>query len=139
MADDVIALGFTGSFGSGCTTFAEYIAGTYDFSRVCLSARLKAESDGDHSRQALQVAGNRLRESEGNDALAKWAVGEAERSDPRSARLVFDSIRHVDEVSFLRGQFKDFYLIAVNAPRDERWHRVPVSYTHLTLPTTPYV
>ena len=45
------------------------------------------------------------------------------------------------EVLRARDDFKDFCVYMGKAPAHHmmEWHSEPVSYTHLTLPTTPYV
>lgn len=127
LAADTIVIGFTGSFGSGCTEFADRIAETYGFGKIKLSQRLWDEAGKKASREQLQAAGDKIRENEGNDALAKWAVKKW-RESGKPKRFIFDSIKNLGEVAFLRGQFPNFYLVAVGAPTKERWNRVKETY-----------
>lgn len=127
MPDTTIALGFTGSFGSGCSTFAGKIAKAYEFQQARLSKKLWDDAGPGATREELQAAGDKLRLDNGNDALAKVAF-DAWQSLGKPKRFIFDSIKNPEEALFLRGKFRNFYLIAVGAPTEDRWARVKDTY-----------
>jgi dephospho-CoA kinase len=68
------------------------------------------------SRDNLIKMGNELREKNGYDILARRVMKKVK------GRSVIDSIRHPQEVEYLRKQ-KDFILLAVDAPADLRYER----------------
>jgi dephospho-CoA kinase len=68
------------------------------------------------SRDNLIKMGNELREKNGYDILARLVMKKVK------GRSVIDSIRHPQEVEYLRKQ-KDFILLAVDAPVDLRYER----------------
>lgn len=78
-------------------------------------------------RYELQVVGDIIRENQGHDKLAKLAIEKAAKETSNIAEeisLVFDNIRNTGEIKALRENFPNFYLIAVDCPKEERWRRV---------------
>ena len=132
-----IVFGLTGPFGSGCSTFASVLREDYGFRSVSLSTILRKKwleqnptNDVTHlERSILQSFGDDLRKVNGSDYLAKEANNELRGLDVGSAiDVVFDSIRNLSEVNFLRNTYTDFYLIAVDSDVEDRWNRVSSVY-----------
>ena len=131
-ASNTLAIGLTGSFGSGCSTLARALA-SRGFQPISLSLPLKENWSAEKKRPPeeaprgdLQDMGNMFAGSQGKDHLAKlaWKRGRA----ASASRLVFDGIKREDEVAFLRGKFPNFYLVAVLCEREERWNRAKDVY-----------
>jgi len=126
-SSSVLALGLTGSFGSGCTTLGNVLSTSRGFRLFSLSKTVKSQWDTENpgvppNRGNLQDMGNMLAAKEGTDYLAKCAADEAESSG--ASKVVFDSIKREGEINYLRARYPVFYLIAVQCSRDERWERV---------------
>jgi deoxycytidylate deaminase/dephospho-CoA kinase len=136
-----IVIGLTGAFGSGCSTLAKVLEKEYQFNIVCLSDLVRMEWSRKNNRtfedsknaprKELQAIGNELRFNNGQyipAILAEWAYAILKSENMQNSRLVFDSIRNMGEVEYLRSVFPDFYLIAVNCYQDDRWERVQNIY-----------
>jgi deoxycytidylate deaminase len=161
---DVLVIGLTGSFGSGCSTFRQVLeAGKFErkdkvlkFKGFSLSQFVKArwleqnwskfnptkplQSATKKEREAtlrkakrseLQDVGNEIRKHRHSyDRLAQLATEEAyrESSNIKDVSLVFDSVRNTAEIKTLKERFPNFYLIAVDCDRGQRWNRVREIY-----------
>jgi len=130
-SSSVLALGLTGSFGSGCTTLGNVLSTSRGFRLFSLSKTVKSQWDTESpdvppNRGNLQDMGNMLAAKEGTDYLAKCAADEAESGG--ASMVVFDSIKREAEINYLRERYPVFYLIAVQCSRDERWERVRSAY-----------
>jgi dCMP deaminase len=83
-------------------------------------------------RYQLQNIGNELRKEKSNyGVLAELAIGKARTETCNkmdNIPLVFDSIRNTAEIECLKEEFPNFYLIAVDCGRDQRWGRVRKTY-----------
>lgn len=124
MAQPVV-VGLCGSFGSGCTTVAQILRDNHGYQVFRLSdevRRLATEYGlNPDSREDLQNAGNRVRDEQKPDYLAKWAIKQV---DDGQARLVaLDGIRNVAEVVALRKRFAPFFLLGVSADVETRQSR----------------
>jgi len=78
-------------------------------------------------RYELQDVGNGMRKNLGCEKLAVMAIEKAEKETSDLAEnlsLIFDSVRNTMEIKTLRERFPNFYLIAVDCPKEERWRRV---------------
>ena len=127
----VLAVGLTGSFGSGCSTLATVLSASHGFRSFSLSAKVKFQWQNQNpgvqpDRGKLQDMGNRLASEKGTDYLAKCAVREASRSGANN--VVFDSIKREGEIKYLRDRYPRFFLLAIQCSRDERWDRVRSVY-----------
>ena len=117
-----IVLGLTGPFGSGCSTLADVLKEKHSYTSYSLSDFVKAEwlakNQGknikDATREELQAIGNSIRREKGLHALAELAFKLAEKENKLGERLVFDSIRNIAEIEFLRKKFHNFCLIALD-------------------------
>jgi len=139
---DALLLGLTGSFGSGCTTFGKALQ-QLGFRHYSLSDMVKQKwselnprkSLEEAPRAELQTVGNDLRKEHGNDYLAKAIMEIAKRSSSgRISRAVFDSIRNTEEIKAFRDSYPNFFLIAIDALKENRRERVKDQYTRLGLP-----
>lgn len=126
-----ILIGFTGSFGSGCSFIAENHLTSKGYGYISLSKILKGlykqEFGRDpEKRSDLQDYGNELR---GNDPsrLSKEAIKLIEES-PSISQWVIDSIKNPFEVKFFRDKYPGFYLIGVFAEYSIRWERKKTVY-----------
>jgi len=136
-----IVIGLTGSFGSGCSTLGDGLAGA-GFKVISLSKivhdiweeRNPDKPPESAPRRELQSIGNELRREKGNSYLADIALKEVASPRVEEDKLVFDSIRHTEEVEVFRRSFPDFILITVISSLDERWARLSGKYEsqHLT-------
>jgi deoxycytidylate deaminase len=123
-----VAIGFTGAFGSGCTTAAKHLRDQRQFSLITLSDVIKAKWSEKYGskqplRSDLQKFGDDIRRTYGPGVLVDFAL-----SDPvlaSSNRFVFDGIRNLGELERLRTIFGfDFTLFAILSQKDSRWDRI---------------
>ncbi len=117
----MIIIGLTGPIASGKNEVADYLR-KKGFKYISLSEILReiAKKLGIKiTRENLQNLGDELRRKFGRDFLARKA---AERI--KEGNWVINSIRNPGEVEFFRKVFKDFFLIAVDAPLEVRWERI---------------
>jgi deoxycytidylate deaminase len=129
-------LGLTGSFGSGCSTLAKVLHDKQKFEVMSLSKFVKEEWLKNHPgknvdealREELQDIGDYLRANKGPQVLAEMAYIDAKNNGKLNQNLVFDSIRNTSEVDFLRKNFHNFFLIAVDCPEKDRWSRSQKRY-----------
>lgn len=129
-------LGVTGSFGSGCTTLAHALD-AHGFKRVSISASIREEFQAQKrkgrttttqpERKLLQDFGNQQRKDKGPEYWARRAVQAADKLSGVKS-VVFDGIRNVCEIEYLRREFPNFYLITVWCPQKTRWDRVKDEY-----------
>lgn len=117
-------IGFTGAFGSGCTTAAKHLRDQRHFVRVALSDAIRDEwrDTTEPMRADLQSLGNEIREDQGSGALVDKVMDHLYHLPDL---LVVDGIKNRGEVERLRDRYGyDFTLIAVLADRDSRWARI---------------
>jgi deoxycytidylate deaminase/dephospho-CoA kinase len=131
-----IVLGLTGPFGSGCSTLADVLKEKYSYISYSLSDFVKeawliknpGKNIKDAPREELQAIGNNIRREKGLHALAEMAFELAEKNNKLEERLVFDSIRNIAEIEFLRKKFHNFCLIALDCAENHRWLRTQELY-----------
>lgn len=131
--NNTIIIGLTGPFGSGCTYVAKEHIEKLGYRYLSLSSVLKEEFEksddsGNNLRSNLQEFGNKLREENGNDYLAR-KVFESIQSDPSCNKWVIDSIRNTHEVEYFVKNGGQFYLLSVWADKNTRWNRVSTKYS----------
>jgi deoxycytidylate deaminase len=137
---DMLVIGLTGSFGSGCSTMRESLV-SLGFQAVSLSSYVKKAWEDRNKKAAdlaprkeLQDMGDELREKSGKTYyLAELALQEARTKGNFEKPLVFDSIRNLGELQFLRKIFRNFFLFAVDCSPKNRWERVKRHYIDLQL------
>jgi len=78
ISSNTIIIGLVGSFGSGCTTFAEVLRDRFGFQDFSLSTIIRSMADkrgvDKSERWNLQTLGNELRKEYGNNFLAIEAL-----------------------------------------------------------------
>lgn len=117
-------IGLTGSMASGKGVVAEYLK-KKGFVYLSHSDELREYLKGkkiEITRENLQNWGNKLREENGNDVLAKM-VSEKIISQ-QLKNVIVDSIRNPAEVFHLQKTLKHFFLVAVDAPTEVRFKRM---------------
>lgn len=133
--DGALVVGLAGAFGSGCTTLAEALAEDLGFTNLKLSDLIRREwherefatsgGEVEPPRGALQDLGDARRRFHGkNHYWVESAIASIDRRSGEHPKIVLDGIRNPGEVSWLRESFKNFVLVAVDAPRSERWERL---------------
>lgn len=129
-------IGFTGPFGSGCSTAAEILVARRGYRSFLLSSIVsdlwkQENKNRPPARADLQELGNEIRRKSGNPgALAEIAIGQLEQDAKEWNSVVIDGIRNVGEIEVLREKFgRRFYLIALECPASERWRRLQSVYT----------
>ncbi|MEM2970901.1 MAG: deaminase [Candidatus Bathyarchaeia archaeon] len=136
-----VAIGITGSFGSGCSTVAEVLGEEpFNYKVYSLSDFLKEEWSKrtrkpvkEALRSQLQDFGNQLRKEHSLSFLAEETYKKVCEEGNGNKNLVFDSIRNPAEIAFLRSKFPNFYVIAVDCAEADRWDRVKKYYEEKNL------
>jgi deoxycytidylate deaminase len=122
-------IGFTGPFGSGCTTAAEYLSGDAGFKHIALSGQLhklwaKRYPTKKETRSGLQCLGDELRQAHGPDALVKNALRSI-----KAQKLAIDGIRNTGEILYLREHYGyHFTLFGVIPTNEARWVRLEAKH-----------
>jgi deoxycytidylate deaminase/dephospho-CoA kinase len=129
---ETVVVGFTGAFGSGCTTAAKLLRDERGFKLLALSSSLRALWSKDHltsepQRFDLQKLGDQLRQQSGLGILVDKSLEESKDED---RRLVVDGIRNLGEINRLRDIFGyRFTLFSILSSADARWSRISSKYT----------
>jgi deoxycytidylate deaminase len=136
-------LGLTGPFGSGCTTIMNQVLEKDPYFFKCFSLsnfvkqtwldRNPGKDITNTPRKELQDIGDELRQNGKESVLAEYVVNKAKETTGPKDSIVFDSIRNVAEVDYLRRSYHDFYLIGVCCSESNRWERVKSDYEKQTL------
>ncbi len=124
ISSDVIGIGVTGTYAAGKDTVADYLVDKHGFYHLSLSDIIRDEADKrglPHSRDVLISLGREIREKFGEGELAKRAAQKI--ASLQVDKVVITSIRHPREVETLRELFANFYLWAIDAPREIRFKR----------------
>ncbi len=125
-------MGFTGAFGSGCTTAAKHLRDERGFKLLSLSTPLRnqwASEKGSTEPQRfdLQKLGDKLRREQGLGVLIDLSLKECAETDKR---IVVDGIRNLGEIARLRDIFGyRFTLFSILSSPDARWSRISSKYT----------
>lgn len=137
MPANLLTIGLTGSFGSGCGFTSENVLSKKGFRVKSLSSVLKREfqngtrrTPDDATRKELQDFGDHLRATKGEEYLAKvvWEEIAEESKEDNSKPWVIDSIRNPQEVYHLRRNCHAFFLFGLYADKETRWKRVKEKY-----------
>ena len=129
---ETIVIGFTGAFGSGCTTAAKHLRDERGFRFLALSTSLRSLWSKEHpnsepQRFDLQKLGDQLREKDGLGVLVDASLRESKDDD---RRLVVDGIRNLGEINRMRDIFGYWFtLFSILSSRDARWSRISSKYT----------
>ncbi len=115
-------IAITGTSGSGKDTLAEYLVQKKGFEKISLSGLIRDEAKNrriESTRENLRKLGNEMRQTQGNDILAKIALEKIE-SDKN---YIITSVRHPQEIKILFDS-GSFVLLSVDAPVEVRFERV---------------
>lgn len=124
-----IILGFTGSIGSGCTYISKHLEKiseknyTYFKLSDIIRNELREEGNEDPTIEQLQLKGNELRVTHGQDILARTLLDTIRESGEQYKHIIIDGIKNDAEVLFLRN-IRNFYLFSITADRQIRRERV---------------
>lgn len=114
-------IGITGRIAAGKEVFVDYLKHRgfihYNLSDILREELIK--NNIEITRKNLQDCGDKLRKEEGGGVLIKRLNYKLNRNN----NYVITGIRNPGEVLELRKQ-KDFVLIAINAPREQRFQRI---------------
>lgn len=135
-----LVIGFTGQFGSGCTTVSDFFKTEpgfhfkhYSFSDIIKPAAKQRLGEDKYNqlkkhelRQVLQEQGNILRESD-QAAIANILIDQIKSNDG-GKDVVVDTFRNPAEIRAFRTGFKNFFLVALDAPLMERFKRLHSVY-----------
>ena len=116
-------IGFTGPGSGGKGEISKYLVGQ-GFAYFSLSDILRevaTKYKWSHSREVLQNLGDEMRAKEGADILARMTV--AKNEFKHADLVVIDSIRHPDEITFLK-DFFDAKIIGVTASPETLFNRM---------------
>jgi dCMP deaminase len=117
-------IGLTGSLAAGKGVVSDFLR-KKGFVYLSLSDELREilkENKIQITRENLQIWGNKLREEKGSDVLAKRVFGKIKSQEYKKA--VVDGIRNPAEVEFLGQNLREFFLVAVDAPKNVRFERM---------------
>ncbi len=130
----LIVLGFTGSIGSGCSSFANCLTDKFPGYFYCSLSKILREkakaNDMGGSIEELQSYGNKIRKENKESVLVEMLIKELEANEDfikdvennDIKGIVVDSIRNDGEVKTLR-QLPNFYLFSIHADKSVRCER----------------
>jgi deoxycytidylate deaminase/dephospho-CoA kinase len=130
-----LIVGLTGSFGSGCSEVADFLASQNGYRVYRLSQILEKETERRHiplppagadKRAVLQREGLHLRALRGGGILVQMALLQWSKSG-RAGICVLDGIKNLQEIDELRKE-KNAYVIAIGASVETRWRRLESQY-----------
>ena len=131
ISSEAFVIGLTGPFGSGCTTAAGILRDYAQYEPITLSSMIVNEWTKKNpglkpTRSNLQALGNTMRMDAANPGIcAQLAVRYLEGNDTKYNRVVFDGIRNVGEIQYLRDRFGHrFYLFALECRASDRFERL---------------
>jgi deoxycytidylate deaminase len=135
IAKDALIIGLTGSFGSGCSILAAALS-PKGFKTISLSEPIHSEWKKQNkdkppeaeTRREDQEIGDILRKENGNAFLVDNAIKIHSAGTDKEQMLVFDSIRHPDEIAALRQLSHNCFIISVGSSPAERWRRLQSGY-----------
>jgi len=119
-----IILGLAGEIASGKGVMAKYLTDKYGASSHRFSAVLRSILDRlhmEHSRKNMQKLSTALRQSFGEDTLAK-VISEDVKKD-KSEIIAIDGVRRLDDIKYLR-QLPEFKLVFIEADIRKRYKRI---------------
>jgi dCMP deaminase len=136
ISDNAIVLGVTGAFGSGCSILSTALQTDLGFSKLKISDLItdewrdrevaKGNTGGLETppRGILQDIGDELRKDRHLGYWVERAIATFVAGTSVVDHIVLDGIRNPGEVEWLRSNFNNFYLVAVDAHPDTRWRRL---------------
>jgi dephospho-CoA kinase len=115
-------IGLTGTLGAGKSIVADYLQ-KKGWIYLSLSNEVREEAKKRSitvTRENLQLLGNEVRQNEGN---AVWAEKSLIRITDPQKNYIIDGIRNPAEIQLFK-QLGNFYVVAVDAPRQLRFQRL---------------
>jgi deoxycytidylate deaminase/dephospho-CoA kinase len=138
--NDVLVIGLTGAFGSGCTTMALALETRLGFHNLKISkliwdslnlSKMVPDENGqlplvlpEPEKWELQDHGDSFRRTMGLHYWLKQAIDQIDSESTSVTRIVLDGIRNPSEADWLRSRFNRFLLVAVDTPPETRWARL---------------
>jgi len=119
-----VAIGLIGTNGAGKSAVSDYLVGR-GFHAVSLSDRVREEATQQqqpHTRDVLTQLANVMKQAHGPDILARLSYDMVMAAKHPDTPVVYDSIRHVAEIAYLRD--KGVVMLGIDAPIDLRYQRV---------------
>jgi dCMP deaminase len=116
-----LIVGFTGSFGSGCTATAKYLEASHGFKRISISENILLEIAKNKglpfsAREEKQDAGNLIRKEFRDDYKNKLL----ELAQNKGDKIVIECFRNPIEIDWLRDEYPHFYLISLFSNKNLR-------------------
>lgn len=119
-----VAIGLIGTNGAGKSAVSDYLVGR-GFHTVSLSDRVREAADEQHlphTRDVLTHLANVMKNEHGADVLARRSHELVKANKDPNTPVVYDSIRNIAEVSYLRN--KGVIMLGIDAPIALRYQRV---------------
>jgi len=140
ISDKRIVIGLTGPFGAGCSWIADDLRDRCGWRRYSLSETMrelapslldsvdKEKLTSPKFRSYQQDVGDEIRNKDFYAIPTRVVnkIAEDEESDKslESLDIVMDGIRNPGEMTYLRNEYPNFFVVAVFAPVDVRWDRI---------------
>lgn len=126
---DPLIIGIASKISSGRSTSISYLSKNYPFINFALGRLLKdiAREDGlTYSRSMMQEIGNKVRERDGNEYLAKELRSSRDWIENKHSLVIVDAFKHCAEVEEFRSKQNRFYLVGIDAPEAKRreWEKI---------------
>ena len=119
-----IIIGLVGEIASGKGTIVKYLEDKHQASNYRFSTIMRDVLDRlhiEHTRDSLQKTSSMLRETFGENILAKVMADDV-REDENNI-IVIDGVRRVEDIEFLK-QDENFKLVFVEASLEKRYERI---------------
>lgn len=119
-----IILGFVGPIASGKGTACKYLKENHDAEIFRFSTMLRDVLDRfyiDQSRENMQDVSAALRQTFGEDLMAKTMAKDVENSQTNIVAV--DGVRRLPDIKYLR-EVPGFHLIEINADQKTRFERI---------------
>lgn len=120
----MVIIGITGTIGAGKGTIVEYLVSSKGFQHFSVREYLidlLVQQGIYPDRDAMVKLANELRQKFGNAYIVQQLF---EKAQEKQCSAVIESIRHPDEVNFLKSHAVSFYLLAVDADIYIRYQRI---------------
>jgi len=136
-----LVLGLTGLAGCGKGAVSDYLVKEHKFVKFVFSDVLREEAHKrgllktknlEEQKSVLSKLGDELRKESGKKGiLAEMLINKIKAN--KSEKFIIDGFRSIEEVKLFRKNFKDFYLILVDADEVIRFSRRKLDDQNATL------
>jgi len=119
-----LILGLVGEIASGKGTVVDYLAQNHNASTHRFSTIIRDVLDRlyiEHSRDSLQQTSSMLRNTYGENILAKVMDGDTKNDE--NPIIVIDGIRRIADIEFLK-ENPDFKLVFIDVSLEKRYERI---------------